>query len=593
MLKLVETIVDNRRKLVGFTIEGKDSEFGGFSVEKVRKHIPLKTLAINKFENNQIAVNMNGVSEKSNFRINALPMVVLVDNKFIPIGNEITLKSRYIKDGDIVGFLVEFGDKSTENYTYPNVIKLSYWFKPTNFVIRKSQNGKAFIYGKPGVCRLDDLPYKSLDNKPVKKAVESELTEKDTVTEAGTVEDLGIFKNNVDIIDLYSALDECGGLILKLPNVQYTTGTINRTLTDKAFQPLGVGEYAYPRLQFNENKLNATTMFRKPGVVPIEFGPGAVMPIHSFTYKNKFVFMNSENYIERLGVAFPRQHENNFLGTFGKEMCLNKIEDTTMVKSVASLTNKRDLVYYELDTNKIDLITKKNAQSHILPTDKLFLAVVEYFICRCIVKYLSPNTGLLRDLKKKLKVDYREAQGKKAIPLYAAMSAEFQQKIEEEGIDIFSGAYLKTVEVDQEDMLETQRAKENEARAVFIEYAIKGYELKKWTYKKISEFGQAGVRLPKKIIHIVQKLSNMPDSPEKIKLAYETYKKYEKRAEELKNLLWLHKCSMYLTNNRVAIHQHDKENWELDTTRNTKAKVYNCKLEGCELMTVSIENTTI
>ena len=593
MLKLVETIVDNHRKLIGFTIEGKDSEFGGFSSAKTRKHIPLKTLSTSKFENNQVAVTVSGIKEKGNFKINALPMVSLIDNNFYPVDNRVALKTRFIKDGDIIGFTVEFGDGTLENYTYPNVIRLAYWFKPVNFVIRTSQNNKAFIYGKPGVCKLDELPYRSLDNKPAKKTQELTDEQQKEVNKSGKVEDLGIFKNNLDIIDIYSALDECGGLILKLPNEKYTKGTLNRVVTDKAFQPLGVGEYAYPKLQFNETKLNASTMFKKPGMVTIEFGPGAVMPINAFTYKNKFVFMNSENYIERLGVAFPKEHEKSFLSSFGSEMCLEKIEDTTMVKSVASLTNKKDLVYYKLDTNKIDIMTKSKAAKYILPTDKLFIAVVEYFVAKCIVKYLSPTTGLLRDLKKKLKSEYREAKGKQPIPLYGAMSPEFQEKISNEGIDIFSGAYLRTVEVDQEDMVESKRAKENEDNAVSIDYCIKGYELKKWTYKKIAEYGASGVGLPEKIIRIVQKLSNMEDTPEKLKLAYEIYKKYEKRAAEVKNLLWLHKCGMYVSSNRTLVHQHDKSNWVLDTSRNTKAAIYNCTAPGCELLMVAVVNTKI
>ena len=609
MFKIVESIVDTHRKLIGFTIEGKESEFGGFSANKIRKNVTIASLAGIHFDNSQLKVEATGqLVEKGNFKINELPMKVLVNNNFVSVPNSIEILGRYAKDNKIIGYDVGFGDKSTGKYTYNNVVQLSYWFKPTNFVIRKSARRRTFISSKPGCTNLDELPIHYLDNakaksnniqeqKPQEQHIQEKKTQdkpKNQLIDEKDIHKDGVFDNGVDLIDICEALDRCGGLILKLPNETYIKSTVERVKTSENFTALGLGEYAYPKIEFSGTKLNASVNFRKPGMVPIEFGPGAKMPIQSFTYKKKSIFINAENYIERLGVAVPKSYEQNLLDSFGQTMGLKEITDKTMTQAVSALTSKPDLVFYELDTNKIDLIQKDKLDDYILNLNELNSIVRKYFSVKAVSKYLSPRTGLVAELKKALKTDYKEASGKQPIALYSAMSAEIREKISESGIDIYSGAYLKTSKVEDIDQKEVERAKQKEDTSVGIDYCIKGLEINKWTYKRLkAEGSKEKSSLPVQVLNVIKTFENTPNSVDKMIKAFKLFEAYEKKEQELKNTLWLHKCAMYLKSNKTSIHQHDKDEWEQDTTRKTKASIYNCKKAGCEGLMVAVSNSRI
>jgi hypothetical protein len=51
MLKIVKSIVDPKRNLIGFMLEGKEKEFGGMSSNKVVQPISIKELINRKFSN--------------------------------------------------------------------------------------------------------------------------------------------------------------------------------------------------------------------------------------------------------------------------------------------------------------------------------------------------------------------------------------------------------------------------------------------------------------------------------------------------------------------------------------------------------------
>ncbi len=589
MIKLIKTIVDSHRRMIGFVVEGKGTEFKEVSNEKVQRPMLLDALTGMNFVNNQIAITPKGVQERGNFKVNELPMTVYVNGQFIDVDNKIALSKRYLQNNEPIGFEVVFSDGTKDNFTYPNVIKLSFWFKPDNFVVRTSANHKKFISGKPGAIKLEDLPTQVIgekkENKP--KRVKS------AAQEESKVEATGMFNNALDIFDLYGAIHQCDGLIIKLPGEAYQNTGKAQVETANEFKALGVGEYAFPKLSFNETKLNANTMFKKPGMVSVEFGAGATMPIQSYVSKAKSIFFNAENHIEKIGVALPKSAEASFIKAFGKTMSVQPIKHDQLIQSITSLSGKSDLVFYEVNTNKIGLLSDEKIAQYTLPTEKLMSLVDELFINKSIVKYLAPGTGLIGELKKTVKIPHQEVAGKQPIGLYAGMNADFRQKITEAGIDIYTGAFIKTTRPEKSDVAEAEAEKKKEDTSVVIEYCIKGKEHKVWTYKKIAEAGKAGVGLPQEIISMVKYMESIADPVKKMQEAYRLHKEYEAKRDEIIEIIWKHKCAMYLASHKLGIHQHDKAAWKIDTGRKTKATVYNCVKPGCEGLMIAVLNTEI
>ena len=585
MNKLVKTIVNESRKLIGFVIEGKDKDLEGFSNEKVQRAVPLKVLADKKFTNNQITFTGKGFQEKSNFKINDLPMAAMINNSLVDINNKIALTHRYLQNNEPIGFGVQFGDGTTDKFAYVNIIQLSYWFKPDNFVVRTSTNKKKFIAGKPGAVKIEDLPTIVVGEKPqiTPKKVKSGAKE-----ESATVA-TGIFNNAIDLMDIYNSLQTCEGVVIKLPDESYIAAGKNTVKASNEFHTLGVGEYAYPSLGFHDTKINANSSFRKPGMVNIEFAPGQTLPVQSFTYATKSIFLAGENHIKRFGVAMPKESEASFVETFGKSLSIKAITNTQLIQAITSLTGKTDYVFYEIDTNKIDLIAESKFDTYIMPASEIKDTMESLFIPKLISKFLSPTHGLILELKKKVTMPHQEAAGKQPFGLYAGMNKDFQDKMMMAGIDIYTGAFVKTTKPDP-NAKPTVKEEDNGAS---IEYQIEGQDFKYWTYKKIAECGTLGVELPQEVIGLIQALAKMPDDEIKMQKAYELYELADTKVEAIKKKMWFHKCSMYLKGKKAKVHIGDAASWALNTKRKTKAKIYNCVAPGCEKLMIAVLNAEI
>ena len=57
-MKLINTVVDLKMRLVGFIAEGKEREFGGFTNEIITKPVVLKALSDSNFKNNHLQAIM-------------------------------------------------------------------------------------------------------------------------------------------------------------------------------------------------------------------------------------------------------------------------------------------------------------------------------------------------------------------------------------------------------------------------------------------------------------------------------------------------------------------------------------------------------
>lgn len=579
MIKVIKTIVNTNRRLIGLVMEGRDSELDGFSDEKVTKPMTLTSLVNRGFENNQISIGKQGLRVKGNFRLNDIPMLVLVDGKFIEVDNGVSIIKRFVQDEQVIGFQLRFGDNSTDQYNYANVVNISNWFKPRNYVVRVSSGSKAFIAGKSGMLKLEDLPTQyigeSVENDSGK--VRSQTSNSAAIT--------GQLINNADILDLYEFIQQNNGLIIKLPDESYKAASKNLESLAPAFHPLGIGEYAYPFIDYSEVKINANTTFRKPGMISVNFNQGAGTNIQTYVFAKKHIFLNGNNYIDRFGIAIPNQAEEEFIKRFAKSMAVNKITNTLLIQSISALTSKSGLVFYEVDTNKLALIDQSKFSSYILNAYQIKDLLTQVYGPKLRAKYLS---GLINLNKKLLRVD-PDSIGQTPFGFFAGMSEDYRRKVSEAGIDIYTGAYRRVIGLPR-DPSEVY----DDSSDIAIEYRLNSQNYKKMTFAKLASSPLSNnADIPADVAQLIEHYRSMNNPEEIILRAKNDLASADERIDEIKKTLWLHKCSMYLQSNRTSIHSHDKDSWELDTTRKAKAKCYTCKESECTDLMVAILNTTI
>ena len=591
MVRLIKTIIDTNRNLLGFVVEGKRSELGEIGQEKVTKAVPITSLSQQGFRNSQVIINGGKIIEKSNFKINDLPMAVYVDGGLVDIDNTINLYKRYLKDNEPIGFGVRFSNGNACDYTYNQVLQISKWFRPGNFVIRTSSTGKSFISGKNGV-KLEDLPTVIIGNKPEKapKRVKSGAKAKEALQST--------LKADSDIIDIYEFVARCGGSIIKLPNDKYVAVNERKEEAAPEFISLNIGEIADPYLKFSPTKLNANGAFRKMGKVNINLG-GTPVDMYTYTFNTKSIFLDGKNYMEHFAVAVTPDKEEELINAFGKFMALEKISDPIIVQPVCSLTGHRELSIYKVDTGKIALIAERKFKESIMAPEQIVDLLKEAYGLELMGKYLSPRTGIIAELRKALKPkEIVEATGVKINGLFASMNAAGLKAVAEAGIDIYNGSYKRTVGVAKSaDDLVDKASEIEKSEPVEIEYSLAGYTVgSKLTGKVIRGFvaDKDKTKLPADIIDTLAVIEDETNMVEKLRKAYNLNKEVEAKLGKIHRALWMHNCSMYLSSGRTKIHTENPGCWTLDTnTRVKTATVYSCTKPGCEGLKVKVKGTRI
>jgi len=151
------------------------------------------------------------------------------------------------------------------------------------------------------------------------------------------------------------------------------------------------------------------------------------------------------------------------------------------------------------------------------------------------------------------------------------------QVITEAGVDIYSGAYIKTIvneEYSKEGKETTDITKKCDIEVV---YSLKGISVDKIKAAEIVGM-VTGVTTPDPIIEnttkqLVELIEGMRD-PMQQYLAAKRYKDdLEKRMTAIRKDLWLHKMAMYKLGNGV-MHTHDRKIWEEVKTRKADSKQF-------------------
>lgn len=552
MIELVKTIVDDKRQLVGFVVRGTDRELGGVDNTVIEKSLGIQTLLQSNFSNRQISIIKHQLYTKKGFKFNQLPMVVTKgDGTFINISNEINITKQFLMDNKRIGYEVTFADGSRLNVRYDNVVSLTSWFRPGNFVIRQLENGKKFISGR-GI-RLDELPTVDLGKKSkAKRAEPADGKSNKPVT--------GALEAGFDVLNVYDVISELDAYIVNLPNSEYerTSGTHTQL---NNFTPFGVGDIASSNLEFTGTKLNVNAKFKKLGFVKVDVN-GVPMPITTYTFSTKNIFFDGKNHMKKFGIVVDAADEGKLVDSLGKSLALTKITNEKMIKSFGQLLGKEQIAVYTVDTHNIDLMSKENVQKY---KSKATAKNIEK-LCKDNNMFTLASRYLDAEIRAIKKEHAKELSSSSNVSNLVAMYKEDTlREIQSAGIDIFSGAY----KAPKEDTTVVGSEKDAKHVDVEIEYELATHKIdSKMTGTSIIkalETNEAG-KINEETFEFIKKLRDKLDTaktPEaRLNLAVTSNGIVKSKLNKVRRSFWLINTAMYIEGDGKKLFVSRANEWE-------------------------------
>lgn len=577
MIRVVRTLVDKNCGLIGLEFQGKDSEFGGKTNEIMYMRLQLSVLKQRGFRNKQIAINSKEIKELGDFKLNSLPMQLYNGTALVDIDNSVILTKRFTVNGEIVGFKVANPSIGTMRFRYNDVIRLSLWFKPVNYIIKTSVNGKLFIAGKAGELRLEELP-------------EVDITKK---KKEHSKEPLSRY-NALDAISFFNTLKIAGGLVIMLPDEAYEKAASSKTemKVESSFTSMNIGEYASAHYEFTETKLNMSMNFKKPGMVAVELVQGVSTNIESFVLSKKNIYTNMKCRVERLGIAVPEDKATAIVDRFGKALNMQLIQDNLMLQYVASLGFKTRVKIYSIQLANLPIVAPDNYINTIKHCNEINLLVAEKYAQKLIHKYLGEKSGLIGKLKRQLKTGAGPQSDDKCMHIFESMNEEQKTKLSKAGIDLRTGAYKKVLRT-RKSPLDIE-FNEDIDKGVKIDFFIQGKEVNKINIQNIIDWSRNGDKIiPDKVRSVVLHFEDSKESvEEKLKEAYGIYNKADEILDQINKTLWEHKCALLLKGNG-GIPSDILKNWKIDDGTRRKAVLYRCIQKGCTGLCMTVENLAV
>jgi len=528
-IKITNTVINPKCQLIGFFIKtpASDEQPIFFTIEELSQ----KGLNLLKYDNSKKII-----TEREGIRINKLPMLMCLDSgcytKFRKVDNTIELISKIEENKEIIGFKTCLMGEKILYLKYKEIIELTNWFYPINFVIRHTQNGE-IIAGKPWVLRLGELPAISINKIHSQYKIS--------------------FKELIDIIREYN-----GVIIDPLPEEE---------TTDTNFHPLTIGGIAYPKIESSEHTLNSGFLFRVPGKVQIQ--TDNLEYVDTFVWSKKSFFTNMRKNRESIIIGIPLEGLRTIKKKFGSGIILNEITDNTFKDTIKRYTNNTLFKFYEIDITHLDILTQAETEKFILDTKQLYRAVKNLAICKM-------RNKLLWEVLNDLKNEYLELNIGQIHKFYNNFSKEKIEKIENAGIDIFTGKYKKRTSIGEKifNLIDIENP-------IVIEYSNpetdKKFEILNESLNRSKDKLRTGERMGlgiqglKDISDVIEKCIHIESQRYEIKNIINYYQ----------NLLYFHKIAM-LKKNTDKIHVHDNENWEQIRKWSDGTKVYKCCIKGQE-----------
>lgn len=582
-MKIVATIVNKNRQLIGFMAEGKESEFGGVGSKIITTSVSKEELLRSKFKNSQIEVvtekvvtgggvkTINKICCKGNFLLKNLPMKMFDNGEFTAIDNSILLTARIMHNGSLAGFEYSIGGIKGRDTT-DNIIRLSNWHKTANFVVRHFDDNRLNIAGRPGMS-LDKLPIiTTYGDKPTK---ETKKTKRTVVDNKGREMDMPLIRP-YEFIGLCEEVSAVGGTMILLPGTVYNHTTALNVKTSKEFKKTGV-ELSYPKVEGGESSLNASLPFKQIGQLIVNVG-GIDKTYYPFTYKKKNVYQNGEINTPYLGVAIKKDAVKQLQEKFGKSLALAEITDlmTNMyVKTFLQVKNPEEIILLSVNTDKLSLMSKETAKKYILDAADLRKYVRNRITGKVVAAYA--NT-----LKKEAEADL--PKGSAARPLYGPYSvcsgAELEA-LEMAGINVFDGSFTK---VEEKTEVEVSKDKEKIEKIpdMAAEYGIAG--LKGASPKYADLVAKEALREKysiefKLMSELHDKYESLSSPEDRYKIATEAYNAFIKKRDECTEAIWKHNIASLTLGDLTSYKIKDVSSWEFGKALKS-GQTYTCNAPG-------------
>lgn len=570
-MKLVKSIVDNDYRLIGFKVEGKSKEFGGIGNDTVLNVLSMNGLK--GFNNEQVRIGNDGsIQCKKVFNLYDLDMELYANGVLTPVKNGMELVRRVLVNGEIKGYDVKFSGELIKRCTYDNVIRYAAWCKPMNFMV-KNTDTKRFISGKG--MRLSDLPEVEIGNDDTKKGKGKRSNyggEKKSKLRDKMIQAKG------DLIGLYEIINSCNGVIIKLPDEVYKATGERKEKVAEEFKSLGIGEIGSAYIDFGEKKLNANTTFKNVGIVMVNSN-GMPMPIYTFTYSTKSIFVDGRNHMDKFGIGVTSDVVKGIVDRYGSGLVVEEIKDVKMTKPISSILGREDLVYFKVDTSNLSIMSKDDVNKYILSTVDLYKNVSKLAI-------LKAQNKVIKDGIKRLKENGYDSGDKPLYGLLAGLNSDALRAVEEAGIDVHSGAYIKREKVEDNDSKDTKEVIKSNSltESIEIEYNISGNNITKLNYQYVLDTIAGKVEKHKlcddQLLKIVGAIEKAPRD-NKVALAEACRLKIDKDMRVIKYKLWLHKVASYTIGNS-QYYKVNMNEWAEKVSRAKKGKTYICKASGCD-----------
>lgn len=602
--ELIGIIVSNNLSLIGLMF--KDEKLDG--VNTITSYIPktLEQLSSMNYEDKYVVVRNNKVRTKGKFELRVLKAFIhwdgvnspkpVRDNKpeypqmpgvplgFLEVPNELELVRRVLLNGELKGYDLVFGDgyiKGRVPYDY--AISMRNWLNPKNYVVRETAN-KKYIAGKNyPLERLPEIELNTATNTAKQHRVATGGTDKNT--EALSSNQALKSRSLLELLDI---VKRNGGIIIKLKDETYNTIRKTETKVGSDFIPMSIGEVGEPRIVYSETNLNANITFKKVGMITVNMNE-APTPISCFTWTTKSIFVDGESHMKRFGIGVEPNAEKEIVEKFGPGLIIERIKNESDIKTISSLCGRPDYVYFIIDSSKLTLMAKENAGMYILDTDKVASMVKRMHI-------LKAHAKVAKDCIKHCKKEYNYVEPKQLFRLYASMNPETLRILEDAGIDVYTGAYVKREELTSKEK-SSEGVSGKDADTFKIEYQIVGGsgQLTKLNFESVVKGIKGEADMPKgaddKMIATVKQIMEAEDI-KKGPIANAWLKQVEEKQSAIRKMLWLHKVACFKMGNETGLAIPERENWEEVATKSTKgvAKAYKCTKEGCEGVKIAMLN---
>ena len=128
------------------------------------------------------------------------------------------------------------------------------------------------------------------------------------------------------------------------------------------------------------------------------------------------------------------------------------------------------MVLFEVDTSKLSIINKDKAAKYLLKNSDIYNLTLMLNRMKVYRKFLK---GLLSDIEKQAKENGIDVfEGRKLFGMFEGLSEQYLNAIKEAGIDIYTGAYKKTVKTEEKG--KSNEKNEDGVKLIEVEYAISG-----------------------------------------------------------------------------------------------------------------------